>query len=42
MLLNTGGGNAIMVLNVDNPVNKSVLKKLKKVDGINEIQLVKL
>ena len=36
------GGDAVMVLNVDNPVNSGVLKKLKKVDGIKQIQLVKL
>ena len=36
------GGDAIMVLNIDSPVNKSVLKKLKNVDGIKEVQLVKL
>lgn len=35
------GGDAIMVLNIDSPVQKSVLNKLNKVDGIKEIQLVK-
>ena len=28
------GGDAVMVLNVDSPIDKAVLKELEKVEGI--------
>ena len=36
------GGRAVMVLNVDNPVSEDVLEKVKTVDGISDVKLVKL
>ena len=36
------GGRAVMVLNVDNPVGEDVLEKVKTVDGIFDVKLVKL
>jgi D-3-phosphoglycerate dehydrogenase len=36
------GGEAVMVLNVDNPVNEDTLKEIKSVENILDVKLVKL
>jgi len=39
---NVKGGKALMVLNVDSVVPRDVIEMVKKVDGVTEVNFIKL
>jgi D-3-phosphoglycerate dehydrogenase / 2-oxoglutarate reductase len=38
----TPGGEAVSILNIDSPVSPELVEKLKKVENILEVKLIKL